>query len=75
MAIFSKNWEEHCTHLRQVFGRLEAAGLTVKLRKCRFGGTQVPYLGHVVGGGSHQPDPNKVLAAKEYPQTVTKTDV
>ena len=61
--------------LGQVFGHLEAAGLTVKLCKCRFGGTQVPYLGHVVGGGSLQPEANKVLAAKEYPRLVTKTDV
>lgn len=29
----------------------------------------------MVGGGSLQPDPIKVLAAKEYPRLVTKTDV
>ena len=61
--------------LGQVIGHLKAAGLTVKLCKCHFGGTQVPYLGHVVGGGSLQPEANKVLAAKEYPRLVTKTDV
>ena len=29
-SVFSKNWEEHCAHLRQVFSRLHIAGLTLK---------------------------------------------
>ena len=58
-SVFSKNWEEHCARLQQVFSRLHIAGLTLKLRKCRFEGTQVPYLGHIIGGGIIQPDPTK----------------
>ena len=75
VAVFSKNWEEHCAHLRQVFSRLHIAGLTLKLRKCRFGGIQVPYLGHIIGGGIIQPDPSKVQAVREFPRPVTKTDI
>ena len=45
VAVFHKNWEEHCAHLWQVFSRLHAAGLTLKLCKCHFGGIQVPILG------------------------------
>ena len=75
VAVFSKNWEEHCAHLRQVFSRLYIAGLTLKLRKCCFGGIQVPYLRHIIGGGIIQPDPSKVQAVREFPRPVTKTDI
>ena len=51
------------------------AGLTIKLKKCRFGGSQVLYLGHLIGGGKLQPDPKKARAVKEYPQPTTKKDV
>lgn len=75
IAVFSNSWEEHLGHLRQVFSRLQMAGLTVKLRKCLFGGDHVPYLGHTIGGGKLQPDQRKVLAVKQYPRPVTKKDV
>lgn len=72
IAVFSNSWEEHLGHLRQVFSRLQMAGLTVKLRKCLFGGDHVPYLGHTIGGGKLQPDQRKVLAVKQYPRPITK---
>ena len=76
MVIFlARTWRSIVLTSNRFLGIWEASGLTIKLRKFCFGGIQFPYLGHVVGGGSLQPDPNKVLAAKEYPQLVTKTDV
>ena len=67
VVIFSRDWEEHLGHLQQVFSRPQLAGLTVKMKKCHFGGKQVPYLGHIIGDGKLQPDPKKVQAVKEYP--------
>ena len=75
IAVFSHSWEEHLSHLQQVFNRLQLAGLTVKLKKCRFGGQEVSYLGHVIGGGRLQPDPTKIQAVRDYPRPVTKRDV
>ena len=31
------SWEEHVDHLKEVFGRLNEAGLTLKVAKCQFG--------------------------------------
>ena len=73
--VYSRSWEEHLDHLRQVFTRLQGAGLTVKIKKCQFGRPKVPYLGHLVGGGDLEPDPGKVQAVKEYPQPETKKNV
>ena len=75
IVVYSRSWEEHLDHLRQVLTRLQGAGLTVKIKKCQFGRPKVPYLGHLVGGGDLEPDPGKVQAVKEYPQPETKKDV
>ena len=75
IAVFRHSWEEHLSHLQQVFNRLQLVGLTVKLKKCRFGGQEVSYLDHVIGGGRLQPDPRKVQAVRDCPRPVTKRDV
>ena len=36
IAVYSCDWESHVTHLQTVMGRLEEAGLTVKVAKCQF---------------------------------------
>ena len=75
IAVFSHSWEEYLSHLQQFFNRLQLAGLTVKLKKCRFGGQEVSYLGHVIGGGRLLADPTKLQAVRDYPRPVTKRDV
>ena len=49
LVIYSRTWEEHLSHIRQVLQRLRDAGLTAKARKCQFGMEQCLYLGHLVG--------------------------
>ena len=63
LVVYSKSWEEHLQHL---LGRLQAAKLTLKPRKCQFGRREVRYLGHVIGGGKVRPDPQKLQAVAEY---------
>ena len=75
VVVFSKSWEEHVGHLREVLTRLKLANLTVKLKKCQFGGAKVHYLGHVIGGGQIHPEEEKVKAVREYPRPVVKKDV
>ena len=36
IVIFSRNWEEHVHHVREVLTRLREAGLTASLRKCTY---------------------------------------
>lgn len=75
LIIFSSNWEEHLQQIRTVFGRLRAAGLTVKPAKCQFGMSECIYLGHVVGNGVIRPDPEKLAAVKMFPTPTTKKQV
>ena len=75
IIVFSSVWLEHIQHLREVLVQLQRAGLTVKLKKCRFSQTHTRSLGHVIGGGEVRPDPEKVQSIRDCPKPKTKKDV
>ena len=47
ILIYSKNKEEHLSHLRIMLQTLREHQLYAKLKKCEFWFTEVTYLGHV----------------------------
>jgi len=67
IVVFSRSREEHLTHLHRVLECLQKAQLTVNMAKCQFGKSEVHYLGHVIGGGTVKPDPQKIEAVNNYP--------
>lgn len=75
VAIFSTTWEEHLEHLGKVLESLTQAGLTGNLGKCCFAKRRVKYLGHLVGSGTHQPDPDKLKAIRDIAPPKTKKEV
>ena len=75
IVVFSNSWEEHLNHLCQVLECLQKAQLTVNMSKCQFGKIEVHYLGHVIGGGTVKPDPQKLEAVDNYPVPATKKEV
>jgi hypothetical protein len=46
--IYSKNIEEHETHVCQVLQKLRDARLYAKIEKCVFHTTQVDFLGYII---------------------------
>ncbi|GFW98240.1 hypothetical protein TNCV_331921 [Trichonephila clavipes] len=71
IAIFSKNWEEHL-HLDTILTKLSELNFPVNLKKCAFGKTQIKYLGHIIGSGKHEPDPEKTAVINNLPVPKTK---
>ncbi|XP_072166477.1 uncharacterized protein [Diadema setosum] len=71
ILVFSETWEEHLDSLQAVLSRLADAGLTAKPSKCHVGFKTLDFLGHVVGGGTLKPHPEKVeqILQAEVPQT------
>ncbi len=67
--------ETHKNHLRQVFQRLQEAGLMLCGRKCQIGMTEVSYLGHVFSSAGMSPDLRKVKAIQDWPQPTDDTTV
>jgi hypothetical protein len=46
VIIFSRTFKEHTQRLQEVFERIEASGLKLAPKKCRFGYDKVVYVGH-----------------------------
>jgi hypothetical protein len=67
IIIFSKNLNEHITHLKQVFTLLQKAGMKIKVQKCRFARQEVEYLGHIVSYQGIKADPKKLTAVQNFP--------
>jgi len=68
ILVFSSDPIKHKEHLRQVFTRLQEAGLTLREKKCHIGLTQVTYLGHVFSAKSMSPNSRKTHTIVEWPQ-------
>ena len=67
ILIHSRTLQLHMEHLRIVFERLSAAGLTLRGRKCHIGLPRVSYLGHVFSGKGMEPDTHKLKAITSWP--------
>ena len=68
VIIFTKGTlEQHLDHLKQVLQTLRESILKIKLKKCQFCLPSLSFLGHVVGRGGIQPDPEKIRKIKEFP--------
>jgi hypothetical protein len=62
--IHTPTFDKHIQVLSQLFGRLDAAHLTLGAKKCSFVLPEVRFLGHVVDATGIRPDPAKVLAVE-----------
>ena len=69
ILVYSKTFEDHLCHLRQVFDRLCHANLKLKLSKCKFACIKVTYfLGHIVSPEGIAPDDDKISAVRDFPR-------
>ena len=72
LAAFSDEFDEHLFHFRKFLCEIRASALTLNLKKCRFAQQEVVYVGHLIGGGRHRPDPNKIKVVAEMQRPITK---
>jgi len=66
ILIYSSSLEEHAKHLRKVFQRLRENKLYAKLEKCKFGVTEVDFLGHRITQQGLMMDDHKVKAILDW---------
>ncbi|XP_048881447.1 uncharacterized protein LOC125748837 [Brienomyrus brachyistius] len=55
IIVYSASWEDHVHHVKDVLGRIAAAGLTINPAKCAIAKREAEYLGYVIGGGIIKP--------------------
>jgi len=75
ILIYSKTWEDHIQHIREVFLLLQHHQFKVKLSKCSFAQQEVHYLGHVISGAGVATDPSKVRDILNWPTPQSVKDV
>ena len=67
LLVASSSPEEHQQHLRQVFQRLSEHGIIINPSKCRFGVSELEFLGHNVSAQGIRPADGKVKAITDFP--------
>ena len=67
IIIYSRSEKEHLEHLEEIFTRLKAAGLKLKLEKCCFFRKHIQYLGHLISADGIQPLPQKLKSIAKMP--------
>jgi hypothetical protein len=66
-VVHSSTWAEHKRGLEKVLCIMRAANLKAKITKCRFGMSEITYLGFRVSADGILPDPEKARAIEQAP--------
>ncbi|CAI5682831.1 unnamed protein product [Oreochromis niloticus] len=75
IVVASPTFEQHLLDLKEVLGRLQSAGLSLKLSKCQFCLSELTFLGYRVTPAGIHPDPDKVRAVTEFKVPTTTKQV
>ncbi|GJU00830.1 putative reverse transcriptase domain-containing protein [Tanacetum coccineum] len=75
ILIYSRNEEEHASHLRIILELLRKEKLYAKFSKCDFWIHIVQFLGHLIDSQGLHVDPAKIEAVKNWTSPTTPTEV
>ena len=75
IVIYSKNLEEHISHLETVFSKLAEYGLQVKPEKCKFAMSEIKLLGFALDQNGIRANPEKTAAISNMPPPKTVKQV
>lgn len=67
ILIVSSSFDEHMKHLQMVLSRLNEAGLTVKLGKCKFLQKELSFLGYILDANGLRTNPERTQAIQQFP--------
>jgi hypothetical protein len=71
ILVYSKNEEEHASHLHVVLQRLREHRLYAKLSKCDFWLKEIKFLGHTISHAGIAVDPDKVQEVMNWKPPMT----
>ncbi|KAH0722658.1 hypothetical protein KY290_005316 [Solanum tuberosum] len=75
ILIYSRNEEDHASHLKIVLQTLKDKELYAKFFKCEFWLESVAFLGHIVSGDGIIVDTQKIEAVQSWPRPTSPTDI
>lgn len=66
ILVYSRTFEDHLCHLRQVFDRLRHANLNLGTSELTLGRFKLKYLSHVVSPEGITPDDDKIYSVRDF---------
>ncbi|KAH0781706.1 hypothetical protein KY290_001304 [Solanum tuberosum] len=75
ILIYSRNDEDHVSHLKVVLQTLKEKELYAKFSKCEFWLESVAFLGHIVFGDGIRVDTQKIEVVQNWPRPTSPTDI
>ncbi|XP_041016255.1 uncharacterized protein LOC121258783 [Juglans microcarpa x Juglans regia] len=75
ILVYSRELEEHASHLRLVLGKLRDHQLFANLNNCEFWLDEIKFLGHVMSRDGVAVDPSKVEAVLAWPRPSTVREI
>jgi len=69
------DFNDHLTKLDGVLFSIGSAGMTLNLKKCKFGRTKTEFLGFMVGNGTISPKSEKLKVISELKEPSTKKEI
>jgi len=75
ILIYSNDTTQHWRHVKEVYKRLQKAGLYAKAEKCKFHSGSVEYLGYVLSPSGLTMSDAKVKTIQEWPEPKKVKDI
>ena len=75
ILIHTESWEEHLATLKSTLDVMRSVNLTIKPSKCRIGCRKLDFVGHKIGDGTIEPQPDKIDKILTAPAQKTKKEV
>ena len=75
ILVFSKSAEEHVEHVKTIMSVLRKQSILIKMSKCAWGKTELPYLGHIVSKHGIKVDPKKIQSVADWPEPSNLNEV
>jgi len=74
MVVYSGGFQQHLNDLDHYLTEIRKAGITLKLRKCKFALPELKFCGQIIGSGKRQVDPDKIAAVEAIKVHKTKKE-
>ena len=75
ICVISESFQQHLSDLKQVLGRLKAAGLKLGPKKCTFATDSCIFLGHEISRAGIKPPQSRIELLTDYPVPRTRKEL
>lgn len=75
ILIYSRSFQEHTKHIKEVLEAIIKEGFRLKLKKCTFATDSVKYLGHIIQNNSARPMKDNLTSIQNFPTPKTQKNI